>query len=134
MEKSVNEFANKFLNGDFENVDVKTQIEAGWYDWFCRDSSLAYKTESLGKKVLQLMKSDKIDNENMYVWFKNNCPMNSSLYDDLRFADRKTGEVMYTVTPRYSHSGKAEVWGRENDFQEALVEGTWKDVKAFFGV
>ena len=100
MEKSVNEFANKFLNGDFENVDVKTQIEAGWYDWFCRDSSLVNKTKSLGKKVLQLMKSDKIDNENMYVWFKNNCPMNSSLYDDLRFADRKTGEVMYTVTPR----------------------------------
>ena len=127
-------FAVRFLRGDFDLNDRKTQIEAGWYDWFCRDTSLAAKTQNLGKKVLRVMKSSKIDVEKNYVFFKNNCPMRGSLYDDFRICDMETGNVIYTVVPRCTHSGKAEVWGRENNFQEALVAGSWKDVKAFFGV
>ena len=38
----------RFNNGDFETKDVATQIEAGWYDWFCKDSSLANKTKRMG--------------------------------------------------------------------------------------
>jgi hypothetical protein len=127
-------FAVRFLRGDFDLNDRKTQIEAGWYDWFCRDTSLAAKTQNLGKKVLRVMKSSKIDAEKNYVFFKNNCPMVGSLYDDFRICDVKTGNVIYTVVPRCTHSGKAEVWGRENNFKEPLVSGSWKDVKAFFGV
>lgn len=127
-------FAVRFLRGDFDLNDRKTQIEAGWYDWFCRDTSLAAKTQNLGKKVLRVMKSSKIDIEKNYVFFKNNCPMRGSLYDDFRICDMETGNVIYTVVPRCTHSGKAEVWGRENNFQEPLVAGSWKDVKAFFGV
>ena len=130
-------FATRFTNGDFQLNDRTTQIEAGWYDWFCRDTSLAAKTTKLGKKVIQLMKSSKIDPINNYVWFKNNCPGDGSLYDDLRFADNETGDVIYTVIPSSGHTtnkGRAEVWGRENNFAGPLVEGTWKDVKQFFGV
>lgn len=127
-------FAVRFLRGDFDLNDRKTQIEAGWYDWFCRDTSLAAKTQNLGKKVLRVMKSSKIDIEKNYVFFKNNCPMRGSLYDDFRICDIETGNVIYTVVPRCTHSGKAEVWGRENNFQEPLVAGSWKDVKTFFGV
>lgn len=127
-------FAVRFLRGDFDLNDRKTQIEAGWYDWFCRDASLEAKTRKLGQKVLQLMKSSKIDVEKNYVFFKNNCPMSGGLYDDFRICDMETGNVIYTVVPRCTHSGKAEVWGRENNFQESLVAGAWKDVKAFFGV
>ncbi len=126
-------FATRFLRGDFDLNDRKIQIEAGWYDWFCRDTSLAAKTQNLGRKVLQLMKSTKIDIEKNYVFFKNNCPMRGSLYDDFRICDIETGDVIFTVVPRCSHSGKAEVWGRENDFNEPLVQGTWRDIKAFFG-
>lgn len=131
---NIETFATRFLRGDFDLNDRKVQIEAGWYDWFCRDTSLAAKTQTLGKKVLQLMKSNKIDTEKNYVFFKNNCPMRGSLYDDFRICDMETGNVIYTVVPRCTHSGKAEVWGRENNFQEPLVSGSWKDVKAFFGV
>lgn len=69
---NINTFAIRFLRGEFLASGVKTQIEAGWHDWFCRDTSLANKTRALGKKVLQLMKSDKIDADTQYVWFKNN--------------------------------------------------------------
>jgi len=130
-------FAARFLRGDFDRSDCKTQIEAGWHDWFCRDTSLEAKTRKLGNKVLQLMKSTKIDTEKNYVFFKNNCPMRGSLYDDFRVCDMESGDVIYTITPSCGHTvnkGVAEVWGRENEFKEPLVSGSWKDVKAFFGV
>lgn len=136
-EMNIATFAERFLRGDFDLNDRKTQIEAGWYDWFCRDTSLAAKTQKLGKKVLQLMKSSKIDTQKNYVWFKNNCPMNGSLYDDFRIADIETGDVIYTIVPASGHNaekGKASVWGRENNFQGPIVSGSWKDIKAFFGV
>lgn len=134
---NIADFAVRFLNGDFVNPSCKTQIEAGWYDWFCRDTSLVAKTQKLGKKAIQLMKSEKIDIQKNYVWFKNNCPGSGNLYDDLRIADIETGDVIYTIIPANGHTyvkGLAQVWGRENDFAEPLVSGTWKDVKAFFGV
>lgn len=130
---NINTFAARFLRGDFDINSRSVQIEAGWYDWFCRDTSLAAKTQNLGRKVLQLMKSTKIDTEKNYVFFKNNCPMRGGLYDDFRICDMETGNVIFTIVPRCTHSGKAEVWGRENDFNGPLVQGTWRDVKTFFG-
>jgi hypothetical protein len=131
---NIETFSQRFLAGEFDEADRATQIEAGWYDWFCRDTSLAAKTHKLGMKVLQLMKSSKIDTENNYVFFKNNCPMNGPLYDDFRVCDMETGDVIYTVIPRCGHSKKAEVWGSENDFAGPLVSGNWRDVKTFFEV
>lgn len=134
---SIADFATRFLRGDFDLNNRSVQIEAGWYDWFCRDTSLAAKTKNLGKKVLRLMKSSKIDIEKNYVFFKNNCPMIGSLYDDIRICDMETGDVLYTIIPSSGFSatkGRAEVWGRENCFNQPLVTGTWKDVKTFFGV
>lgn len=136
-EMNIATFATRFLNSEFITNDTGTQIDAGWYDWFCRDTSLAAKTQKLGKKVLQLMKSSKIDIEKNYVFFKNNCPMNGSLYDDFRICDMETGNVIYTITPSCGHNsnkGTAEVWGPENSFFEPLVSGSWKDVKTFFEV
>lgn len=33
---------DEFLEGNFDSPDIKTQIKAGWYDWFCKDSSLKH--------------------------------------------------------------------------------------------
>lgn len=131
----ISEWSKKFTNGDFTKPDFDTQVAAGWYDWFCKETSLAGKTKKLGNKLLQIMDSPKFNKDKCYVWFKNNCPMVGNLYDDFRIADIETCEVIYTIVPSSGftkNKGKAELWGKENDFQGPIVEGTWKDIKNYF--
>ena len=137
MEKKLNliDWIENFKKGAYISPDRKTQIEAGWYDWFCKDSSLAGKTKSLGKKLIQIINSPKINPETSYIFFKNNCPVWGSLYDDFRICDIKSGDVIYTITPKSGHrvkEGLGDVWGRENDFKEPLFEGSWKEIKNWF--
>ena len=94
-----------------------------FYDWFCKDSSLKRKAESLFKKTKLFVKMKDVDLDNTYVFFKNNCPAVGPLYDDFRICDIESGNVLYTVTPKSGHTGKAEVWGRENGFEEPLKTG-----------
>lgn len=89
----------------------------GFYDWFCKDSSLRIRAERLMPKVIKFIKAHPdLDLEKHYVFFKNNCPIDGPTYDDFRICDIKTGDVVYTVVPLCSHSGKAEIWGRANNF------------------
>lgn len=132
---SISDYLANFESGMYDSPDVRVQCEAGWYDWFCRDSSLKNKTVNLTKKLLRIVNSSKIDKQNMYVFFKNNCPLDGSLYDDFRICDMKTGDVIFTVIPSSGHNsnrGIAEVWGKENGFDGPIVSGTWKDVKNYF--
>jgi hypothetical protein len=134
---SLRQWIENFNAGIYAANNTETQTNAGWYDWFCREGSLLGKTNALAPKVKRLAKSPKINPNTMYVWFKNNCPLYGNLYDDFRFADIETGEVIYTIIPSSGHQisrGRAEVWGRENDFHGPLVTGTWKDVLAYFKV
>jgi hypothetical protein len=131
------EWIKKFDAGEYSDPGFDTQIKAGWYDWFCHDRSLRSKTYKLAPKVKKIAKSPKVNVERTYVFFKNNCPVHGSLYDDFRICDMETGDVIFTIVPRTGHkvkNGVAEVWGRENGFKGPLVEGTWEDVKKFFGV
>jgi hypothetical protein len=134
---NLNEWVKKFDNKEFVPNFTEVQISAGWFDWFCKDEVLGPKTKKLAIKLKQIMKSSKINCETSYVFFKNNCPVNGRLYDDFRICDIESGEVIYTITPSNGHTsskGLSDVWGKENDFKEALVEGTWKDVKQFFEI
>ncbi len=94
---SLQSWIGSFILGDFDSEDVKTQIQAGWYDWFCKDSSLAKKTKRMGNIISKLREGGKVRFKDWYVWFKNNCPLNGPLYDDFRFADLETGEVQFTI-------------------------------------
>ena len=137
MNVSLRNFIGNYEAGRYDRRNRDTMIEAGWYDWFCKDSSLKRKLDKLFPKVKQLSASKKINMDKMYVFFKNNCPVYGSLYDDFRICDMKSGDVIFTVVPASGHKaskGKAELWGTENNFKEALVNGTWKDIKAFFGI
>ena len=107
---------DEFMEGNFDDADVRTQILAGWYDWFCKDSSLANKTKKMGNIIKQVKRGGKVDIENWYVWFKNNCPLNGPLYDDFRFADLETGNVMFTIQIDCCwNKSKYAVYGRTPD-------------------
>ena len=67
-----------FDAGKFDDKNVHVQCDAGWYDWFCKDQSLRNKTIALTKKLKTIVNSKKINQDNMNVFFKNNCPMNGS--------------------------------------------------------
>ena len=109
-----------------------------WYDWFCKDTSLPNKTKALMsrvRKIVKLNNNKKFHNDDCYVFFKNNCPCSGSLYDDFRICDLKTGDVIYTVIPKsghYSNYGESELWGKDNDFKEPIIKGSWMDICNYF--
>ncbi|MCR5185169.1 MAG: hypothetical protein K6C32_03715 [Bacilli bacterium] len=120
---SINEWINKFLSGEFDSQDVRVQIQAGWYDWFCKDSSLANKTKKMGNIVRQVKRGGKVNLNDWYVWFKNNCPLNGPLYDDFRFASLETGDVQFTIQINCCwNKHRYSVYGRTPD-----GEGHWDE-------
>lgn len=125
---------NDTISTILANIDTYDVMDL-WYDWFCRDTSLKRKGEALLKKLKAIASSNKFDNDKCYVFFKNNCPCYGNLYDDFRICDKETGDVLYCVVPKSGFKrdeGRAQVYGVDNDFKEPLVEGTWRDVKAWF--
>ena len=107
----------------------------GFYDWFCSTKALERKAKFLLAKFSLIANSKKINQDTMYLWFKNNCPINGSLYDDFRISDIKTSNVIFTVTPKSGFTadeGRAEVWGIENKFEKPILTGTWQDVINWF--
>lgn len=132
------QWLENYAAGQYANPSVNTQIEAGWWDWFCSNQSLANRLKKLAPKVKKIAKSEKIDVNATYVFFKNNCPIQGPTYDDFRICDLETEDVIFTVVPKWYdpriNTYVSEVWGKENDFEKALVQGTWKEVLQFFGV
>lgn len=128
---TISEWINAFENEEFTTYDRGTQIKAGWYDWFCCTDSLRNKTYKMGKIIKKIKTGGKVDFENWYVWFKNNCPMSGPLYDDFRFADLETGDIRFTIQIDCCWSKhKYSVYGRkptstgewEDHFDEPLFE------------
>lgn len=116
---SIKEWINRFLSREFDSQDVRVQIQAGWYDWFCKDSSLANKTKKMGNIVRQIKSGGKVNLDNWYVWFKNNCPLNGPLYDDFRFAKLDTGDVQMTIQINCCwNKHRYSVWGRRGEDKE----------------
>lgn len=134
QEHNLKTWLELYSAGRFDSPCFSVQVEAGWYDWFCKDELLANKTKKLAPKVKKVASSSRILSlglENVYVFFKNNCPLAGSLYDDFRVCDMKSGDVIFCVVPRSGYAkdnGRAELWGRDNEFNEPLVTGNFKDI------
>ena len=113
----------EFEKGNIIDSEGKSNDCYNFYDWFCNENSLQRKSIKLFKAVKRFVKYAKIDTSKYYVFFKNNCPMNGPLYDDFRICDRESGDVMWNITPKSGHTGKAEIYGRSNDFKGVIAEG-----------
>ena len=119
-----------FENGSILDSDGSVDSNCfNFYDWFCSDKALENKSMKLFKQVKTFIKHHpEINLDTHYVFFKNNCPMLGSTYDDFRICDIEEGNVQYTVTPsRVLKNGKnqirmAEIWGRSNNFKQPLKE------------
>ena len=107
---------NAFASGQIMDSDGTIGNCYNFYDWFCKDSSLKAKANALFPRVKRFLAAHpEIDILSTYVFFKNNCPINGPLYDDFRICNEK--EVIYTVIPKSGHSGKAEIWGKDDSGQ-----------------
>lgn len=121
--RSVRDWQQEFREGKFDAYDTNVQCQAGWYDWFCKSSSLRNKTYRMGRIINQVKDGGKVDLDKMYCWFKNNCPCAGPLYDDFRFADRETGNTMLTICCNDKRENfKYVVYGRSNGFKKPLAE------------
>jgi hypothetical protein len=103
---------NAFASGRIIDSEGDQNDCFNFYDWFCKDSSLERKANMLFLKVKKFIESTQVDILDTYVFFKNNCPVNGPLYDDFRICDENG--VLFTVIPKCGHSGKAEIWGKND--------------------
>jgi hypothetical protein len=112
--KKVNlaEQLNAFASGRIIDSEGDQNTCFNFYDWFCKDSALERKANILFPKVKKFIESTRVDILDTYVFFKNNCPVNGPLYDDFRICD--DNGVLFTVIPKCGHSGKAEIWGKND--------------------
>lgn len=133
-EISLRTWIERFNNGDFEAKDVAVQIEAGWYDWFCKDSSLANKTKLMGNIIKLFKDGGRISLFLHYVWFKNNYPLDGPLYDDFRIAEIETNDTVFTVRiNNLREETRYSIYGKLNDFAKPLyITDSVKSLVAWF--
>ncbi len=97
-----------------------------FYDWFCKESTLKKKSDTLYKLVKKIVPLLPVDQTKVYVFFKNNCPCFGKLYDDFRVCDVETGDVIFNFVPKSGHNINAdaptELWSKLNGFQEPLLK------------
>ena len=93
---SIRQFCERYRKGEYSDADRDTQIEAGWYDWFCPEYEL---TERL-KKMWPVL--DGITNDflldNFKVSFVNKCPADSNpLYDAIIFKPFPGPDLLWNI-------------------------------------
>ena len=84
---------------------------SNFYDWFCKDSVLEKRMLRMIPKIKFLVKEKIINPETTSIMFKNNCPCNGSLYDDMRFCDLENN-YLGGICPTTGHKAEnlTSIW------------------------
>lgn len=116
--KSKKKNANEITFDELETLTLDKLGERssgcyGFYDWFCHDWALRERARRLLGVLRKIAKTGTkaFDPEKCYVFFKNNCPGQGALYDDLRICDKKSDHVLINVCP-----SRHEIWAESNDW------------------
>jgi len=122
------------INTILENPELLNHDRCwGFYDWFCKDNSLKKRALKFISKLKFLKEIGIIDGDRMYVWFKNNCPCNGSLYDDMRISLIEEGTFCGGLCPKtghYNQTMKAELWFFDNSGEVQYIEAlNWSELK-----
>ena len=129
---TVRQFITKFDNGDFDTDSLKAQMDAGWFDWFCKDSALKNRTKIIGRKIKDVSKIGFFDIDKTYVYLKNNCPMDGKTYDSFGICDIETGNQIVWIAPKLGfndvkYKNKTEIFMNE----KSEYFDSWKEAKEF---
>lgn len=119
---------NEFLSNPIENSDCFSNF----YDWFCSDRSLEKRMMAMVPKLKFLVKEGLLNGDTNYVWFKNNCPMDGSLYDDMRISTLdENQDFLGGFCPRTGHhvEDKCSFWTISKD--RGLKTYEFKDWSTF---
>lgn len=120
---SVRQWQGLYRMGAFASPARSVQIEAGWYDWFCRDEGLAGRLRKIAPVVMGI--TDPFILDNYYVWFKNNCPCSGPLYDDVRFeplSGERNGKYFVVTKDSPHEKSKWTLHTERYGFQEPEFE------------
>jgi len=118
---NVRQWIENFNNGEFNEKDKATQCYAGWYDWFCRDTSLRNKTYYMSNIIRKIKDSPKIGLDTQCILFRNHCPISHPLYDSFKISNITSGEIVYEVNIKSGfEKNKFTVYGIENMYQKPL--------------
>lgn len=84
-----------------------------WYDWFCKDRELPKRGKRLAQILAFFVGREKLDDKylaNKYVFFKNCCPVNGKLYDQVSICDKATGDVVFAIVDQINEARGKGVW------------------------
>lgn len=131
---TIREWIKAFNEGKFNIRDTDIQIEAGWYDWFCSDKALMNRLKKMGNIIKKITNDFILDN--YYVWFKNNCPYGSPLYDDFRFEplnENKRDSLYFGVQCDHPYGGeyRYEIFTARKDYKIEFKCNSKKEVIKF---
>ena len=115
------------LNQFVQDYEKNSSESYGFFDWFCKDTSLKLKAKEFVPKLKFLLKLGILDGDNCYVWFKNNAPVDGQLYDDFRISvinDEHTylGGIAPSLGYNDENKGKCSVFVLKPIYSEMIYD------------
>lgn len=102
---------------DMQKKLIEDVTCCGFFDWFCKESSLRGRATRLAAAVRSFLKKNMLFSipDDAYVFFKNNLPYTGNLYDSFAISSADGGVIVW-VAPR-NKDGVAELAYKGHGFK-----------------